>query len=522
LSDVLIFEDLSQQHLQAQNLAASLEAAGFMTRILPYPIGKESESLMPLACRENPRLVILSVLFAHPIQAAFRLADELRIAGYKGHITMAGALPALAYMKILNAAPSLDSILGERQETAAVELAASLAAGRDWRKTSGLAHRVAFARSAMNPALPPSRSGSDWLQPKRDDDLPGFLGYGYATIAASHGCYHTCTFCLPRAYQEVFKEGYRMRPLPSLMDEIQALYKRGARLFLFDDEQFLAPAGERGKRAQAFAKELKKCDLRIAFTLKCRPDDVEADLFAFLKEMGLVRVYVGIESGSPETLKLLGKGLAVVDNKAAMRILNELNIPFNFRSLLINPWSTIETIMEDIDFLVWSLPYCLSPFDFREVEVYLGTPLSMRLWREGRAGEQSWLLSYALQDERAECLRRFSLAVFAGTHPGENVPGFISRLWFAISLLERFGPSPLPADCRSRLLHSVEALNRTYLAAWQSMLDFCVTDPKSSFEELLPTQLSAWTTRLRAVEQAEQAELNNLWQTLAEISRKFS
>ena len=145
--------------------------------------------------------------------------------------------------------------------------------------------------------------------PQRDAAETSFQGYGFATVQGSRGCYHACAMCLPCAfYRAAPGGGYRLRGIPHLVDEIEALYRRGTRLFLFDDEQFLPPGDARQARVEAFAQELARRELEIAFTIKCRPDDVEAGILRRLQEIGLLRVYVGIESGCQATLDLLGKG----------------------------------------------------------------------------------------------------------------------------------------------------------------------------------------------------------------------
>ena len=64
-------------------------------------------------------------------------------------------------------------------------------------------------------------------------------------------------------------------------------YRRGTRLFLFDDEQFLPPGDARRGRGEAFAQELARHELKIAFTIRCRPDEVEEGTLRRLQQIGL-------------------------------------------------------------------------------------------------------------------------------------------------------------------------------------------------------------------------------------------
>ena len=141
---------------------------------------------------------------------------------------------------------------------------------------------------------------------------------------------------------------------------------------------------QRHARVEAFAQELARRELAIAFTIKCRPDDVEAGILRRLQKIGLLRVYVGIESGCQVTLDLLGKGVTVQRNSEALATLDRLGLVADFFCLIFHPWSTLETIATDLAFLEQAIPQHATVFSFSEVAVYPGTPLARRLQGEGR------------------------------------------------------------------------------------------------------------------------------------------
>ena len=219
-----------------------------------------------------------------------------------------------------------------------------------------------IAGATLAQRVDPRRARLDDLPFPLHDDLPEYAGYGFATIESSRGCYHACTFCLPCAFYRAAGAPYRLRSIINLVDEIEALHQRGTRLFLFDDEQFLPPGRAREERVEALGHELERRNLQIAFTIKCRADDVDALLFRRLKAMGLLRVYVGVESGCQATLDLLGKRVTAQRNAEALTTLDELDIVADFRSLLFHPWSTLETVQADIAFLQSVMPHLSTSF----------------------------------------------------------------------------------------------------------------------------------------------------------------
>jgi len=304
------------------------------------------------------------------------------------------------------------------------------------------------------------------------DDVPEYTGYGFATVEASRGCYHACTLCLPCAFYRAMGAPYRLRSIPHLVDEMEVLYRRGTRLFLFDDEQFLPPGHARGERVEALGRELALRGLDVAFTVKCRADDVDAALFRRLKEMGLLRVYVGIESGCQETLDLLGKGVTAQRNAVALAILDELGIVADFRSLMFHPWSTLEMVQADLSFLQHVLPRVPTLFSFYEVEVYPGTPLAARLEAEGRGGGDLWPILYTIADPRAELVRRLNRIVFSPSGGHARTQDAVTQAWYDVLLRRRFEPARLALD-RARKLRAIAAqVNSVALVVWWEMLAF--------------------------------------------------
>lgn len=472
--DVLLVEDLSQQRLPARTLAAVLQQAGFRTRLAHFGPGQEAGTVIRLAEHEQPRLVISSILFAHRVPEHLALITALRRASVRAHFTMVGPLPSFAFAQLLTACPALDSVLRGEAEASAVQLATSLDDPARWQAVPGLAYRSPAPRA--NPLPKPLASLDDLPFPIRDDGIPTRLDYGFATLEGSRGCYHACTFCLPCAFYRVAGAPYRLRSPAHLVDEMEALYQRGTRLFLFDDEQFLPPGHTREERVAALRHELERRRLRIAFTIKCRADDVDVALFRQLKEMGLLRVYVGVESGCQASLDLLGKGVAVQRNAEALAVLDRLDIVADFRSLLFHPWSTLETIRAEIDFLQSVVPYAPTCCTFHEVEVYPGTPLADRLRVEGRGGGDPWPLPYTLADPRAELLRRLSRFVFGPSGAHADIQGLLTQAWYDLLLQRRFQPTRFePAKAR-KLKAIAASVNAQSLQVWREMLAFASED----------------------------------------------
>lgn len=488
---VFVVEDFSQQRLSARRLAAALEQAGWPAQLLDLaPELADAAGLISLVQQVRPRLLVFSILFASHLPATLALLAALRRAGVASHLTLTGHLPFFAATELLAACPALDSVVAGEAEVTVVALAASLPEGQHGQAIPGLVSRGPAGGVARTPPDPPGRLHHPLAFPNQGaghsgrtgdagvpaawqpDPLPTWAGVGFATIEASRGCYHACAFCLPCAFYRAAGLAYELRDIPHLVDEIEALYQRGARLFLFDDEQFLPPRALRSARVAALCAELARRHLTIAFTLKCRADDVEAELFKQLQAMGLLRVYVGLESGSQATLDDLAKGVRVGDNLAALAILAALGIVADFRCLLFHPWSTWEAVAEDLTFYRQVTPLLTTLLDWREVEVYPGTRLAQRLRDEGRAVGDPWPLLYTAPDVRAELLRRMGRAIMGPASIYRACQGEITRAWFEHLLARRFRPSDRDVAAARQLQAAVQEGNLALLAIWQEMLAF--------------------------------------------------
>lgn len=457
--DALVVQDLGRHKLPARHLVAALRQAGWRAQLVDLNDG--ADAIIALARRTMPRLVISSILFADRVDEHFALMTSLRDVIPRAHLAMAGHLPALASVDFLTACPALDAVLGDDKNSA-----------------------LSFLR-LDRPSL------DDLPFPARDDGIASYQGYGFAAVEASRGCYHACSFCLPSAFHRARGAPYRLRSIPNLVDEIESLYRRGARLFLFDDEQFLPPPSQRAQRIASLADELERRDLRIAFTFKCRADDVDAQLFRRLQALGLLRVYVGVESGNPATLDLYNKRVTVQQNVEALATLSDLGVVADFRAVLLHPWSAFEAIETEIAFLDHVLPWMSTAFDFRELEIYHGTPLARRL----QPNHSFARIEYTIGDARAELLRQLCRGVFDPSGAYGALHRSLTEAWFAQLVAQRFQPSTTDAERARELKSQATKLNGESLAVWREMLAFA-RDADTHDANRVNEKASAWVARI--------------------------
>jgi hypothetical protein len=493
---------LSQQRLQARWMAAMLRREGLTARLAHFGSIAGADSVVRLARVHQPRVVVLSTLFGHLLAEHLQLASRLRAVSSTTHLTLAGPLPALDHARLLAECPVLDSVLCAEPDAILPRLVERILQRGDCTATPGLAWRAQDGRIETNLTGLPVVNVDHLPDPARDGGIPLCHGVGFATVEASRGCCHTCSFCLPCAYQrDLVGVRYRLRSVTAVVDEIERLYGQGTRLFLFDDEQFIPPSPVRAQRVHALAAELRRRHMRIAFTIKCRPDDVDAELMSRLRDVGLIRVYLGLESGCQETLNRMRKGVTVAQNAAALGVLDSLGLVVDFRCLIFHPWSTLGTIRCDLDFLTSVLPLVPTVLTFHEVVCYAGTPIHAELLRlePGAAARASdGGVQYTIADPAAERLRHIARRVFGVCQCPDGVVARTTQDWYRLLLARRFDPTDVPDQFSGQLRQRIQDLNAGLLRTWRAMVDWAVHREAdlSSHDE---AAIDRWTAFVRGL-----------------------
>src|SRR5207237_1550500 len=123
------------------------------------------------------------------------------------------------------------------------------------------------------------------------------LGVKTAFLVGSRGCYADCDYCSIFAWHEAaVGKRYRLRTPANIAEEMAGLYhERGVRFFVFHDDNFFLPSAAPNRRQfEALHLEFQKHGIQdIGLMLKLRPNDCDRENMLLLKEMGLLRAFVG-------------------------------------------------------------------------------------------------------------------------------------------------------------------------------------------------------------------------------------
>ncbi len=133
-----------------------------------------------------------------------------------------------------------------------------------------------------------------------------------------------------------------------MVDELEMLIKEyQVENVVFCDGNFTISR----ERAARIAEEIIRRKLKIRYAIESRVTEVEEDLFKLLKESGLKRVLLGIESGSQTMLDRFNKGTTVEENIKALEILSKLDIYVSPGFIMLDDRTTLEELQENISFV---------------------------------------------------------------------------------------------------------------------------------------------------------------------------
>lgn len=381
---LLVGPDL-EENLSLRYLAASLSAAGHTSQIATF----DSKADLPrvLDAARGADLVGLSMCFQVRAREFLELAAALKSQQRARPVVAGGHYASCAAAELLANHRDLDAVVVHEGERTLVELAdlprfeaVALQAVR------GVVFRDATgAVVATSPR--PTQEDLDAL-PFPDRTGPSRLVAGVPTayLMGSRGCLSNCDYCcISTLHRLAPGKRFRQRDPENVADEMAALYHdRGVRQFVFHDDNFLVPSVEKNlSRIEALDHAMRKRGLRhVGLVLKCRPGDADRRVFQRLREMGLLRVFLGIESGSEAGLCSIGRKQTVEDAHRALSLCEELEISSQYTLITFHPEATLASLRADLAFARAHLSH---PFSFCRAEAYAGTPLERRMIDEGRA-----------------------------------------------------------------------------------------------------------------------------------------
>ena len=472
--DALLVGAEELENLSTRYLAAVLRQHGYSVELAAFSTPDDQSAVLSQAQAAQPRLIGLSIIFQYRAPEFLALAEELRCLLPQAHITTGGHFASFAAQELLRDFPVLDSVVRGEGELTLLELMEKLDQPAAWSDIQGLSFRQ-DGQPVDNPSRALITRLDDLPFPVRDTPPQHHLGFGFSPILGSRGCYQACAFCSIRTfYGASHGKVQRFRSVPDLVDEMELLHHRfGVHFFVFNDDEWFPPGKARYARVARLEAELRRRKLQIIMSIKCRADDVELEMFQRLQAMGVVRAYVGVESGSDHSLRTLNKHTTVAQNRHALEVLHQVGMLADFGLIIFDPDSTAEDIRANLDFLQEMGGEGRAPLSFGRMEVYAGTPILDRLQREGRLTGSYLAWNYTIPDPCVEMLWRLMITIMRHRqYDNRGLGKQCSIAYYELMIYKYLHPDRYDPALGEALRAIVARVNNHSLALFEAMFDF--------------------------------------------------
>ncbi len=288
-------------------------------------------------------------------------------------------------------------VRGEGELTFPALLAALRDGCTDFSEVLGVAWRRTSADGAAGEiVLNPDRTPSDTLDELGFPawDLVDVLKYHsvprggiiyahkeFATIFSSRACPWRCTYC-HNSYGKKFRE----RSARHVLEEIDMLVSTyGVRELVFYDDIF----NFKPDRAKAICRGLIDRDygLKLTFPNGLRGDILDEELVDLMKEAGMYRAMIAIESAVPRVQKVMKKNLRIPQTKKIVDYMSSRGVMTHGAFMLGFPSETREEMEETIR---WARDSSFHTAAFYRVIPFKGTELFRQVEEAGHVLPTDW------------------------------------------------------------------------------------------------------------------------------------
>lgn len=181
---------------------------------------------------------------------------------------------------------------------------------------------------------PPERGILDW-------------GKGLYYVLTSRGCPYKCVFCSPTTHWGK----YRAFSPEFVIDEvIRAKEEYGQEVIIFYDDLLIADL----KRFRKIFNVLRDrgIDRGLSFAFSARANLVTEELIEILKEIHVLFIAMGMESGSDRILKYLKSGpISIEDNQRACDLCRRIGVKIQPSFIVLSPPEEREDLVKTFDFI---------------------------------------------------------------------------------------------------------------------------------------------------------------------------
>ncbi len=325
-------------------VAAACEAVGAQVMIIDYAVEKYSpEKLTTTLSLFQPDVVGVTSVTMNFYQA-IQIVKAVKRFNFEILTMMGGPHVSFDVRGTLENCPELDLIVYGESEATLYELIPQIEAYPSWQQIKGIAYRVGNS-IVVTPKRPLITHLDALPQPARHLlPLSRYQALGFPiTIITSRGCPNRCIFCLGR---RMVGHKARFRDPKLVVDEIEQILDYGITRINIADDLFTANK----RRVMALCDEINQRGVSFGWSVFARVNTVDPDMLTRMRAAGCDNVSFGIESGNPEILKRVKKGITLAQVKKAVAWSQQIGLRTHASFMVGLPGETPDTLAQTQQF----------------------------------------------------------------------------------------------------------------------------------------------------------------------------
>jgi anaerobic magnesium-protoporphyrin IX monomethyl ester cyclase len=212
-----------------------------------------------------------------------------------------------------------------------------------------------------------------------------------ACLETSRGCPYACDFC---SVTPTWGSKWRNKSNARILMELDQARSLGYDWVFFTDDIFVVHPNVK-QRIDLFQKMIQH-DFHLKWIVQMRADvtALNPDLIRLGSEAGMRLAFLGIESGSPEVLRKMHKGMFTSQSVKAVRILSENGVMVLCGMMLGAPYENVQDMVRTI---VFSRKLQDAGADALQLTVYTPLP-GTRIFNEALRGNKLFTLDWDRYD----------------------------------------------------------------------------------------------------------------------------
>jgi radical SAM superfamily enzyme YgiQ (UPF0313 family) len=277
-------------------------------------------------------------------------------------IVLGGALAwSVPPATLLGIIPNIDYIVQREGEQTFTELIKVIRNNSDPHSVAGIIFKENTTvietplRAPMNFAEVPH---PDWTlmhipSPKRFPVLP---------IETSRGCPYNCAYCSEVTYWgKPVRYSTKNKVVEEIINDVENF---GITSFRFSDSCFSAPPARNAEICDAIYEKCIKAGIPVKWSSYARIENLDETLLEKMKRSGCVALDIGLESGSIEVLRRMGRGYSPEAAVKAAQAAKKFDILTNFNIVVGFPSETQKTVSDTIELINRASPDTFTTFLF--------------------------------------------------------------------------------------------------------------------------------------------------------------